>query len=83
MNTVFSLVKIVHEPVVKSCNRVPSATTTSDCAASALADVHPVTPIGPALSACDASNDALPATVSTTGMLCAVANAANSFSARE
>ena len=42
-----SLPKTVHEPVVKSCSRVPTASTTSACAASALACGQPVTPIGP------------------------------------
>ena len=45
----------VHEPVVKSCRRVPTAMTTSASAASAFADVQPVTPIGPALSGWAAS----------------------------
>ena len=71
----------VHEPVVKSCRRVPTEMTTSASAASALADVHPVTPIGPALSGWAASIDALPATVSTTGMLWISANRVSSASA--
>ena len=73
----------VHEPVVKSCNRVPTASTTSASAARALADVHPVTPIGPAFNGCVASRLALPATVSTTGMLCCSAKAASAPSANE
>ena len=44
-----SFANTVHDPVVKSCSRVPTASTTSASAASALADVQPVTPIGPAL----------------------------------
>src|SRR6266511_5691369 len=40
--------KTLHEPVVKSWSRVPTANTTSASAASALADELPVTPIGPA-----------------------------------
>ena len=45
-----SAAKTVHDPVVKSCSRVPTATTTSASAASALADAHPVTPTGPAFN---------------------------------
>jgi len=58
----------VHDPVVKSCSREPTAITTSASAASAFADWHPVTPTGPALSGWAATSVALPATVSTTGM---------------
>ncbi len=78
-----SLRNTVHEPVVKSSSRVPTASTTSASAASALADVHPVTPIGPALSGCAASSVALPATVSTTGMLWVSAKRCSSSSASE
>ena len=40
--------KTVQEPVVKSCSRVPMASTTSASAASALAEEEPITPSGPA-----------------------------------
>ena len=42
--------KTLQEPVVKSCNRVPTAQTTSASAARAFAEELPVTPIGPANS---------------------------------
>ena len=41
-----------HEPVVKSCSRVPIATTTSASPASTLAEAEPITPIGPTLCGC-------------------------------
>ena len=73
----------VHEPVVKSCRRVPTAMTTSASAASAFADVQPVTPTGPALSGWAANMHALPAIVSTTGTLWISANRVSSASAPE
>ena len=78
-----SLPNTVQEPVVKSCSRVPTARTTSASAANALAEVHPVEPIGPALSGCEARRLAFPATVSTTGMLWRSANSLNASSASE
>ena len=42
--------KAVQEPVVKSCSRVPTAKMQSACAAIALAEFEPVTPIGPMFS---------------------------------
>jgi hypothetical protein len=73
----------VHEPVVKSCSREPTAITTSASAASAFADWHPVTPTGPAFSGWAASSVALPATVSTTGIRKPSAKACSSDSAKE
>ena len=82
MNRTDSLANTVHDPVVKSCSRDPTASTTSASAASALAEVHPVEPMGPALSRCADSSVALPPP-STTGMLCRSAKARSSSSARE
>ena len=45
--TVSSFLKIVQDPVVKSCNRQPMATTTSASAARLFAASQPVTPMGP------------------------------------
>ena len=45
-----SLANAVHEPVVKSCNRVPTAKITSARSAIVLALSEPVTPRGPILS---------------------------------
>ena len=73
----------VHEPVVKSCILVPTASTTSACAAMALAEVHPVTPMGPQLSGWWAGSEVRPAVVSTTGMPWASAKAASCSSARD
>ena len=61
------------EPVVKSCSRVPTASTTSASAASAFAALVPVTPIAPMLSGCSWGRALLPACVSATGMSCASA----------
>ena len=83
MNRTPSSRKTVHDPVVKSCRRVPTASTTSASAASALADVQPVTPTGPAFSGWAATRLALPATVSTTGMPWRSANAVSSAAASE
>ena len=57
--------KPVHEPVVKSCSRVPTAMTTSASAASAFADWQPVTPTGPALSGWALTNVAFPGAIDT------------------
>jgi hypothetical protein len=73
----------LHEPVVKSCSRVPTASTTSASCASAFADELPVTPIGPANIGWSQGSDDFPATVSTTGMSCRVAKAASSSIAEE
>jgi hypothetical protein len=74
--------KPVHDPVVKSWSRVPTAITTSAAAARSFAPSQPVTPTGPAFNGCEASSDALPATVSTTGTLNASANAQLGLGAR-
>jgi hypothetical protein len=44
--------KAVHDPVVKSCSRQPTAMITSAFSAIALALSEPVTPTGPMLSGC-------------------------------
>ncbi len=72
-----------HEPVVKSCSLVPTATTTSASAAIALADVLPVTPSGPTKFGWSASKVALPATVSVTGIPCFSAKEVSSATAPE
>jgi hypothetical protein len=43
-------VKSVFEPVVKSCSRVPTASTQSAAFASSFADDEPVTPMPPTFS---------------------------------
>ena len=58
---------------MKSCSRVPTASTTSASAASALAALVPVTPIAPRLSGWSWGSAPLPACVSATGMPCASA----------
>ena len=78
-----SLPKTVQEPVVKSCSRVPAASTTSARAASALACGAPVTPIGPAYSGWSATSVDLPAIVSTTGTPCCSAKLRRRASASE
>ena len=57
------------DPVVKSCNRVPTARITSAFSAIAFALSDPVTPMGPIFSGWVASMLARPAMVSTTGKL--------------
>ena len=52
---------------MKSCSRVPTASTTSASAASALAEALPITPSGPALLGWSWGRTARPAMVSTTG----------------
>jgi hypothetical protein len=52
--------KTVHEPVVKSCSRVPTARTTSAAPAMVLALSDPVTPRGPMFSGWVASRLARP-----------------------
>jgi hypothetical protein len=66
--------KTLHEPVVKSCSRVPTASTTSASRASSFADELPVTPIGPASIGWSHGSEDFPATVSTTGTPCRSAN---------
>ena len=56
-----------HEPVVKSCSRVPTARIRSASAASALAAEVPVTPMEPTESLWLAGIDDLPDWVSATG----------------
>ena len=73
----------VQEPVVKSCILVPTASTASASAAMALADVQPVTPMGPQLSGWCAGSEVRPAVVSTTGMPWASAKAASCSSASD
>jgi hypothetical protein len=64
----------VHDAVVKSCNLVPTAITTSASIASTFAEVEPVTPSGPAFSGWSCGTSVRPAVVSTTGMRCCSAN---------
>ena len=73
----------VREPVVKSCNRVPTANTTSAAAAARFAAAVPVTPIAPRFSAWSCASAPLPACVSVTGIPCAWANRARSSVASE
>ncbi len=73
----------VHEPVVKSCSRVPIATTTSASPASAFADAAPITPIGPTLFLWSCTSEARPAIVSATGRLCRSAKNISAGSACE
>src|SRR6266508_3814282 len=75
--------KTLHDPVVKSWSRVPTAITTSASAASALADELPVTPMGPAKLPWSQGSEDWPATVSTTGRPCRSANRASSCSASD
>ena len=56
------------DPVVKSCKRVPTANTTSACAAMVLAAGEPVTPTAPKLRASSHGKLLLPAWVSMTGI---------------
>ena len=73
----------VHDAVVKSCSRVPIATTTSASAAMVLAEVEPMIPSGPAFSGCGVGSRVRPATVSTTGTPCAVASSSTAAAAPE
>ena len=73
----------VHDAVVKSCNRVPTASTTSASAASAFADADPVMPNGPACNGCSCGTSVRPAVVSVTGMPCSSANRNASAAAPE
>ena len=66
------------EPVVKSCSRVPTASTTSASSASRLAADVPVTPTAAMLSGWSSGSEDLPACVSQTGMPCASAKVASS-----
>ena len=68
-------VNSVFEPVVKSCSRVPMASTQSASCASAFAAGEPVTPIAPVLSGSFQASAPLPACVSATGTPWASANA--------
>ena len=65
-----SIAKAVHDPVVKSCSRVPIARITSAFSAIEFALSDPVTPIGPILRECSLVRFARPAIVSTTGIWC-------------
>ena len=73
----------VHEPVVKSIKRVPTARITSASPASVFADVDPMIPIGPACAGWSWVTLPLPAIVSTIGMPCLTAKSPTTFSARE
>ena len=68
---------------MKSCRRVPIATTTSASAASAFAELEPITPSGPAFIGCSCTSTLRPAMVSTTGTLRRCAKAASSAAASE
>ena len=68
---------------MKSCSRVPTARITSAFSAILLAELEPVTPIGPILSGWVATRLARPAMVSTTGMLWVSAKAVSSATAPE
>ena len=67
----------LRDPVVKSCKRVPSASTRSASCAAALAAGEPVTPMAPRLSGWSQARLLLPACVSATGTPCLRANVAN------
>ena len=58
----------VLEAEIKSCKRVPTASTTSALAAKSLALSTPVTPTAPAFNGSLASIEDLPAWVSITGI---------------
>ena len=68
MKRTFSSWKQVHEPVVKSCSRVPSSSTTSASCASALPALEPVGPVRPMPCSWLSRTEVLPAVVSATGM---------------
>ncbi|ESY00626.1 hypothetical protein X753_28655 [Mesorhizobium sp. LNJC399B00] len=72
-----------HEPVVKSCRRVPIASTTSASSASRLAADVPVTPTAAMFSGCVSGSEDLPPCVSQTGMPALSANFASSSEACE
>ncbi len=72
-----------HEPVVKSCSRVPTASTRSASSASRLAAEVPVTPSEPMLSGWSSGSEDLPPCVSATGMPVASAKRASASLAPE
>ncbi|MNL46521.1 hypothetical protein D3C87_1692420 [compost metagenome] len=71
-----SFLNKAQDPVVKSCSRVPTASTTSASSARRLDADVPVTPTEPMLSAWSWGRALLPACVSITGTPCASAKAA-------
>ena len=78
-----SFLNSAQEPVVKSCSRVPTASTRSASSARRLAAEVPVTPTAPMLSGCSSGSDDLPPCVSQTGMPVASANSASAADACE
>ena len=72
-----------HEPVVKSCSRVPTARMTSASSHSRFAAPVPVTPTAPMFRGSVKGSEDLPPCVSITGMPCFAAKAASVAEASE